>query len=95
MTPPQITDIIVSEYSGAVGNTINVVATDDFKVTDVTVTITDADGALIEKGTCQEDLSADCWVYTATVAVPDMSGVVITAVAKDVPGHPGTLEITL
>ena len=57
--------------------------------------ITDAAGTLIEQGLCQEDLSADCWVYTATVAVTGTEGLVIHAEAKDIPCHCGFLEITL
>jgi hypothetical protein len=72
-----------------------VIAVDNFEVTGVTVKIIDASGAMIEQGPCQEDLSADCWVYTTTVTVSDLTGVVITAEAKDVPCHTGSLEIIL
>ena len=95
LRPPEIREIIVSEYSGEVGDKINVVAFDDFDVTGVKVKITDASGTLIEQGPCQEDLSADCWVYTATEAVTSLSGVVIRAEATDIPCHTGSLEITL
>ena len=95
LRPPEVSGIIVSEYFGEVGNKINVLAYDDFKLKSVTVIITDATGALIERGPCQEDLSADCWVYTATVAVSDLTGVVICARATDIPNHTASSEITL
>lgn len=95
LRPPEVREINASGYSGEAGCKIRVVAFDDFDVTGVTVKITDATGTLIEQGSCQEDLSSDCWVYTATVAVTSLSGVVIRAEAKDIPCHTGSLEITL
>jgi hypothetical protein len=95
LKPPEVVEIITSGYAGEPGDTIRVVAADDFEVTEVTVKITDAAGTLIEQGACVEDLSADCWIYTTTVAVTDIEGLVISASAKDIPGHYGFLEITL
>jgi hypothetical protein len=95
LRPPEISEIIVSGYAGTAGDKINVIAVDDFEVTGVTVKIIDASGTMIEQGPCQEDLSADCWIYTATETVADLSGLVIRAEAKDIPCHIGSLEITL
>ena len=83
LRPPEIVQIIAMEYTGAVGDKINVIATDDFKVTSVKMNLSDPSGNLIEQGNCQEDLASDCWVYTATTAVLDLTGVVITATASD------------
>lgn len=47
---PDIDEIDVSNYTGAVDDTIRVMATDDFKVTEVVVTIINADGSLVEEG---------------------------------------------
>ncbi len=95
LRPPEIQEINIMEYNGEAGSKIKVVAVDDFKITGVTVKITDAAGSLIEQGPCYEDLSADCWVYIANVAVTDLSGVVIRAEASDTPCHTTSLEITL
>jgi hypothetical protein len=95
LSPPEIQEIITTGYTGETGNKINVIAFDDFRVTGISVLITDATGAMIEQGECVEDLSADCWVYTATKTVANTAGVKITAEVKDVPCHSGFLEITL
>jgi hypothetical protein len=95
LRPPEVREILVSEYKGAIGDRIGVVATDDFRVISVKVSVKDAAGTLIEEGPCVEDLSADCWVYTATQAIDDLTGLVITAVATDIPNHPASLDLTL
>jgi len=95
LCPPEVREIISSDYSGEPGSKIIVNAVDDFKLTEVKVKITDASGTLIEQGPCVEDISADCWVYTATVPVADLTGVVITAIATDIPNHAVELAITL
>lgn len=95
LRPPQVYEIISSGYTGESGSRINVVVTDDFRVTGVRVKITDAAGILIEQGSCLENLPEDCWVYTATMVVTDLTGLVITAEAYDIPGHTGSLQKTL
>ena len=95
LRPPEVRSIVAMGYSGAAGGKICVEAFDDFRVTGVTVKITDASGTVIEQGPCQEDLAADCWVYTATVSVTSTAGATITAEASDFPGHTGLLAITL
>jgi hypothetical protein len=95
MRPPQVGSIDTSRYSGNIGDRIIVDATDNIKVKSVTVAIKGKDGIMIETGPCVEDLEADKWHYTATVNVPDLAGVIISAVALDTPNHPGELEVTL
>ncbi len=95
LCPPEVREIVTSGYKGNPGNTISVVATDDFRVTGVNIKITDAYGILIEQGSCTEDLSADCWVFTATTAISNTTGVVVTAEAMDVPNHTGIMQVTL
>jgi hypothetical protein len=92
---PTVDDIDVSNYNGNVGDKIMVVATDKIKVKSVAVAITSAIGELIETGPCTEDLSADAWCYVAKVVVSDLAGVIVKAVAEDIPCHTGTLELTL
>jgi len=60
LRPPEIVQIIAMEYTGAVGDKISVIATDDFKVTSVKMNLSDPLGNLIEQGNCQEDLASDC-----------------------------------
>ena len=95
LKPPRISEINDSGYNGHVGDEILVSAIDDFKVTGVSVVITDPSDVLIEEGQCQPDGTGMYWKYTATVEVAALSGVEITAVAKDNPGHTGESTVTL
>ena len=95
MRPPEVTQINTSEYTGAIGTPINVVAYDDFEIKGVTVKIADSAGSVFEQGPCVENLSDETWVYTATKEISDLHGLVITAVAKDFPNHTGSLSVTL
>jgi hypothetical protein len=95
LKPPRISEINDSGYNGHAGDEILVSAIDDFKVKEVSVVITDPSGTLIEEGQCQPDGTSMYWKYTATVEVSSLSGVGITAVAKDNPGHTGESTVTL
>ena len=92
---PSVREILTPDYAGQPGNTIHVDAYDDFAVKEVTVEISDSTGRVIEKGTCVIDQVTGSFDYTATVEVPSIAGVVITAQAFDYPGHTGSLSVTL
>jgi len=91
---PVVNRIDSTKYHGAVGDTIEIDATDNFKVTGVVVTIDNAAGALIETGNAVM-LENENWQYTATVANAALAGSKITAVASDLPANTGTLSVTL
>jgi hypothetical protein len=92
---PKVVGIKTDNYHGAVGNTITIDATDDFKVVSVVVSIHDATGTLIEQGNAVTQEDEPDWLYTTTQANATLSGSKISAVATDLPGNTGTLEITL
>ncbi len=92
---PVVNSITADTYHGAVGDTITVDATDDFKVESVSVSIHNAAGVLVEQGNAVLQSDKPGWLYTATVANPATSGSKIDATATDMPGNTGTLEITL
>lgn len=91
---PVVSLIDSAAYHGAVGDTLMIGATDNFKVTGVVVTIYNAAGTWIETGNAvlQEN---KIWMYTATVANAGMAGSKIMAVASDLPGNTGTLSVIL
>ena len=96
LRPPVIFEMIVTRYKGHPGNTILVDATDDFNVKEVSVSITNPAGELIEEGPClppSEEMAY--WQYTATVENTDLSGTVISAIATDDPGHTGQSSVTM
>ena len=84
---PDIDEIDLGSYTGAVGDTIRVRATDDFKVTQVVVTIANADGSLVEEGDAVLQPNGLDWVYTATADNPSLEGDRIVVQAIDRPGN--------
>jgi hypothetical protein len=68
---------------------------DDFRVTGVQVEIYAANDTLLEKGIAEQQVNGVDWTYTATQANNLLTDSKIKAIATDVPGNKGTLEITL
>lgn len=96
LTDPFVKKIDASEYNGTVGSKIQVKAVDDFSVTQVKVSIYNAAGDLVEEGQAILDPVLKLkWVYTATQVVAILPGSKIKAVAQDIPGNKGELQITL
>jgi hypothetical protein len=84
LSPPVVKSINARNYKGTVGDNISVREIDD--------------GILLEEGKAEEDANGLDWVYTATQANPAPAGLAgskIKAIATDVPGNEGTLEVTL
>jgi hypothetical protein len=95
MSPPIVKTIGTSAYTGVVGSTIRIRATDDFRVTGVLVEIFSASGGLLEKGNAIQQNNGIDWIYTTTQANAVLTGSKINAMATDVPGNTGTLTVTL
>ena len=91
---PEVTAVITDGYNGAVGNTIVVRATDDFKVTSVKVALRNANDEVIEEGPAVLNTD-DLWLYTTKQSNPNVSGTKIKATAFDMPENEGSLEVTL
>lgn len=93
---PKVRSIDTLGYNGAVGSAIKIDAVDDFMVTQVKVSITDAAGNLVERGNAVADpLGTRHWLYEATVQNPTLAGTTIQVVAYDRPGNRGTAEVVL
>jgi len=67
-------------------------ATDDFRVTQVQVSIVNADGSVVEEGNAVQQANGIDWLYTATVANESLAGDKIVVRASDKPGNITTLE---
>lgn len=91
LTAPVVEDISISQYKGVAGDIIRIVATDDFRVTKVLVSILAADGTELESGDAVQH-PAKYWVYATTVANPQMPGTVIKVIAFDKPGNETAAE---
>jgi hypothetical protein len=87
LNAPDIKQIDLTHYQGNVGNTILITVTDDFKVTDVQVTISNPDGSLVESGNAVQQANVNDWLYTATVQNDVLAGDKITIRAHDKAGN--------
>lgn len=75
---------------------IVVEAKDDFRVTEVSVSIRTAAGVLVEEGIAiLNPIDRNEWVYTATQNNAELTGSIIQATARDMPGNKGTMEVTV
>ncbi|MGC3942989.1 MAG: hypothetical protein QM762_00385 [Chryseolinea sp.] len=92
---PTIEDVDVKDYTGQPGQLIRVRAFDDFKVTSVTVTITDINNVVIETGEAIARGKKGLWRYTTTVNIPNVRGTQIWASAKDLPGNETKIGFSL
>jgi len=92
---PDIEQIDVSGYTGAVGSKIVIKATDDFEVNKVHVKIESGDGSLVEEGNAIADAIGLNFTYTATVANASLTGDKITVTAFDNPGNETASSKTL
>lgn len=85
---PEIKSIDVSAYTGAIGDKIEVKATDNFMVKSVKLRILKLDGTLIENGEAvQDEANSIKWVYTATTVHAEITGSKVVAQAIDQPGN--------
>jgi hypothetical protein len=90
---PSVDVVDLSGYSGAVGDEIVILASDDFDVIIVQVVLTDAEGNLIESGAAVETPpESGRWVYTSTAEVSAGTTVRIAVTAEDRPGGVGEAE---
>lgn len=95
LNPPKVKSINTRNYKGIVGNKFVVRAIDDFRVVSVQVEIYAANGTLLEEGKAEQDPFGLDWIYTATQPNGTLAGTKITAIATDVPGNEGILDVSL
>lgn len=95
MSSPVVKSIDTRNYKGVVGDKLTIRAFDDYRVTGVQVQITAANGTLLEQGNAQVQPNGLDYTYTATLANAQLAGSKIKAIATDVPGNEGSLEVTL
>jgi spore germination protein GerM len=84
---PDITHIDLTGYTGQVSDIILIEVSDDFAVKQVSVTITNADGLLLEHGNAVQSAVGYQWIYTATQANDNLDGDRIVIRAYDTAGN--------
>jgi len=90
---PSVDEVDLSVYSGAVGDEIIIMASDDFDVAAVSISLSDDSGAAIESGEAIESpADSGRWVYSASADVDTGTIVRIAVTASDRPGGLGLAE---
>ena len=84
---PDIQNIDISSYTGQPGDLIRIEVSDDFSVKEVKLTITNADGTLVEEGFAAPDAIGYLWKYTATATNDSLDGDKIEITVSDLPGN--------
>ena len=84
---PDIQNIDVSGYTGHPGDIIRIEVSDDFSVKEVKLTITNADGSLVEECFATPDAIGYLWIYTATATNDSLAGDKIEITVSDLPGN--------
>lgn len=96
MQAPVVENIDPDVYTGVVGSQIIVEATDDFRVKEVKVSIYASGGSMIEEGQAVlNPMNLGQWIYTVQQTNASLAGSTISAIARDLPGNEGTLEVVL
>ncbi|MRG45339.1 hypothetical protein GFS24_09440 [Chitinophaga sp. SYP-B3965] len=93
---PEIIEVEITTYTGLPGEPIVIVATDDFKVKTVQVSILNNAGNEIESGMAlAHPESEDFWTYTTTAVNPDGPSGYVKVQVSDLPGNVTTRELSL
>jgi hypothetical protein len=94
---PEIIEVDISIYTGLAGEPILIVATDDFKVKSVQVSIINAStGDVLESGAAMaHPESDDFWTYTTTVTNPDGASGIVKVEVSDLPGNVTKRELSI
>ena len=93
---PVVKSIDTKRYSGARGSVIMVKARDDFRVVAVRLGIYNTEGVLIEEGDAiLNPVERSKWIYAATIDNASVKGCTIKAIAFDLPGNKGSLEVMI
>jgi hypothetical protein len=83
---PDIDSIDLSNYTGAAGDEIRVIASDDFAVKSVRVQIINADGSTVEEGEAA-NTEGNLWIYAAVQNNESPDGDKIVVTVSDLPGN--------
>jgi signal peptidase I len=86
LNAPDIENVDLSAYNGAAGDEIRIIASDDFAVKSVHVSINNVDGTLIEEGYASQNVG-NLWIYVASKNNDSTTGDRIVVTASDIPGN--------
>jgi hypothetical protein len=78
------------------GSTITIMAKDDFRIASLAVTILSSGGVVLEeREATPNSVNREKWSYTTALTANELTGAVVRAVATDLPGNTGILEVSV
>ena len=86
---PKVHEIDIQQWTGEVGQTIRIQATDNLMVLRVSVTIRETFFVMEEGEAVQSKTEPSIWMYTTRTPIQPKPGVWLEVVAYDLPGHTG------
>jgi hypothetical protein len=92
---PEISSLTADGYSGGIGSIVSIEAVDNFKITAITISISQADGTVLETGDATLAPGDTDWKFVTTVNNPTLAGTKVTAKAFDRAGNEAIKELTL
>ena len=87
MNAPDISGVDLGLYQGAKGSQLLLQVIDDHMVSEVVVSLFDAQGGLLEEGTAELHENGIDWVYTTQKANANVKGTRLRISASDLPGN--------
>jgi hypothetical protein len=93
MKDPEVSSIILSQYTGEKRDCIFIESNDYFKIEVVIVEILTSDGMLLESGTATRRPGETKWKYLTTECNPALAGTQVKAFAIDRPGREVMAEV--
>lgn len=93
--PPKIKALYTQGYTGKSGGTIIIHATDNIKVTRVSISIYDETSQLIEQGDALDNDDSLTWLFAAKIENSHVQGCTIEAKAYDIAQNETTLSIVI
>ncbi|ASZ14424.1 hypothetical protein KTO58_01705 [Chitinophaga pendula] len=95
MSAPTIPHINTRYYTAAAGSEISIIARDDMRVEQVTVSLYDPQQRLLETGPARKDSFKDSWGYRLQGDYARLSAVILVVAASDLPGNTTVREDVL
>jgi hypothetical protein len=95
LKPVTIEEVLTASYNGQSGFPLSIMVSSVFKVKTMTVTITNANGTVVESGNASIMAGSSGFSYVTTVELSAIAGVKINVTVTDRPGNTVTHDVPL
>ena len=92
LTSPKLLKAYAHQFDGKVGFKITIVLKDNYKGKEMSVSVANKDGTIMESGQATFRFGDTAWSYTTTVPYADLDGVKVQLTVKDRIGNITSIE---